>query len=952
MLSDRMRDLAEQYQEACRLANERLRRCEDCLRQGLKAEALHLAQEAPPLVDMVEVLDFLELPDWEELVKLYALAKAPPLRRDVVQSLRVVRAEAEPLQDLLRRHRLLALGRGPIRERLAVIRQLRAADPASSFWTEDMRVLERLRNEQIREECLAATQSQDTAVLQALVQEVEEPTWVDAPSPALRQQVVAAFHHANLARVRARAQEAAIELNRAYVARNEERARDWRERWNQCWAEAGPELDGSLSQHVGPALAWLQQEDDYAAAQQAFQADVAALTDALHHDDTPQVELDQLMRKVRRHQQQVPPELVRLYRDRAESLRTQRRTKLFIAGGLIAAVLLLAVGLASLYAVQTARLAQREQQAKELKELIDRQEYGKARGYLADLRASSPSALEEENIQVQERRLQEIEQAEQKQAREFEAALQEARNLPLSGEESLNPPALEKARKLAKSPQQQAEAAKVLADRKAAWQDRRDERLQAFRQTLDTWKAKLVALEKLPLTQLAPPDKVLTLKLLATELEHLTRTAPADFKAELEQLPARLQALQRRQEVGQRDVKLVEQLEETLRLHDPLEPYAAALSAYAKAFPETSRGRDFQNALKMKPAWEEVVNWQRMLQATDLLTVLPRDAMTRADACRQLLARQPHFVAHAAVSEYRKHLLAIAGRDPTVQRDGPAAKLAQLFNDSLVKDVWCARVKPDVNKPDMIVYYLKPAEAAAAKRLLDDLNQQLVAFTHINGFDGSPKHKTYSRDEITEIAPAPHAFLGGMKLPNIDPHWEVLLLETAERIRTHKDIDPLWKLELLRRILREAGRGCPSLAEALRKPYTRLQDARINSMARWMVPEDREATAERAKAKVLMEDTKSFLPYIQQTAQGRAQLAEQLAQSRREIAGCLLKDATNQWQCLSSRALPPGTMLYILNNTSEEQEWKEIGRVIPGKIEWLNAPLMEGQLVFVRSSAK
>ena len=46
----------------------------------------------------------------------------------------------EPLQDLLRTHRRLALSRAPVRARIAVMRKLAAQDPANPIWPEDLKI--------------------------------------------------------------------------------------------------------------------------------------------------------------------------------------------------------------------------------------------------------------------------------------------------------------------------------------------------------------------------------------------------------------------------------------------------------------------------------------------------------------------------------------------------------------------------------------------------------------------------------------------------------------------------------------------------------------------------------------------------------------------------------------------------------------------------------------------
>ena len=73
--TDGLHDLAGAYARLCREANERLRRCGDYLRRGMRSEAIHLAEAVPPLLDVVAALDLPELEEWEQLCGMYELPR-------------------------------------------------------------------------------------------------------------------------------------------------------------------------------------------------------------------------------------------------------------------------------------------------------------------------------------------------------------------------------------------------------------------------------------------------------------------------------------------------------------------------------------------------------------------------------------------------------------------------------------------------------------------------------------------------------------------------------------------------------------------------------------------------------------------------------------------------------------------------------------------------------------
>ena len=106
--NDRLDNLAANYVEACTEVNQRLGRCHRLLQQGLRSEAIQLAESEPRLLDAVETLDFPERNEWDELVEIYSLAGAPKLVVEPRTALSEAYAEAQPLQNLLRTHRRMA----------------------------------------------------------------------------------------------------------------------------------------------------------------------------------------------------------------------------------------------------------------------------------------------------------------------------------------------------------------------------------------------------------------------------------------------------------------------------------------------------------------------------------------------------------------------------------------------------------------------------------------------------------------------------------------------------------------------------------------------------------------------------------------------------------------------------------------------------------------------------
>src|SRR4051812_21309796 len=101
LLTDRVRELADEYAAACREVNGRLWRCAELLGKGLRSEALHLAESEPPLLEQAAVLDFPGRADWDNLAVMYGLPGAQPLQVQIAEELNRAYAAQLPLEDLM-----------------------------------------------------------------------------------------------------------------------------------------------------------------------------------------------------------------------------------------------------------------------------------------------------------------------------------------------------------------------------------------------------------------------------------------------------------------------------------------------------------------------------------------------------------------------------------------------------------------------------------------------------------------------------------------------------------------------------------------------------------------------------------------------------------------------------------------------------------------------------------
>ena len=104
--------------------NVRLRKAAAELRANNIDQAVLLCEISPNLIESVEVLYLAEQDMWQQLVESQGLSLGEPLLVDRAGDLNEAYALQQPLAELMKRHRLLAIAHAPLAERLAVLRKL------------------------------------------------------------------------------------------------------------------------------------------------------------------------------------------------------------------------------------------------------------------------------------------------------------------------------------------------------------------------------------------------------------------------------------------------------------------------------------------------------------------------------------------------------------------------------------------------------------------------------------------------------------------------------------------------------------------------------------------------------------------------------------------------------------------------------------------------------------
>ena len=164
-----------------KIANKRLRECDALLAEGHRSEAIQLAEQEPNLLEVVSILDFPELPEWNDFVAELGLTVTPELQIDIATDINDAYSEDAPLERLLRKFRVLSLARSPLRARIDILRQIAKRDGATPYWKEDLKEYEEVRVRQIGDEARDAINGQDFDTVRKLADELHNKSWLVKP---------------------------------------------------------------------------------------------------------------------------------------------------------------------------------------------------------------------------------------------------------------------------------------------------------------------------------------------------------------------------------------------------------------------------------------------------------------------------------------------------------------------------------------------------------------------------------------------------------------------------------------------------------------------------------------------------------------------------------------------------------------------------------------------------
>jgi hypothetical protein len=933
----RVEELAREYAAVCVEINERLAACQRLLRLGLRSEAIHASKFEPNLIDAIQILDFPSQPQWMELMSLHGLPLPQPLDMDAAALLQSAYVEEDPLQELLKKHRRLALGRAPVRQRIAVLRSLAELDRGNPIWVDDLAVFEPARIEQIRREANEAARRQDMEGVRALVEELSSNEWRMPPQSLLTSDLMKKLSRLAIDRSRKELSDTESELRDAFLAQAVERGFSIRERWQKQLERCELPSEDALRDRAQPALQWLQKIEEREEEDREFSESIVLFERALD-EGASRAELDQLRENVLQFGRVLTEPLNEKLLLRLKALdRADRRRRRFIAIGVSVGALASAAVIVGLVRHE-GRVRVAERSASAIRQALDDKELQEARRIRDEITRDDPGLLELDELTGALTRLKGAEKDDEARVSQFSEALRDGAAVPLGRELA---PALIRAKSLARTTREQQAVDQLQIQRQRDLEETVHRNDAALTPKLQSVLDRLGEIRLPPGREPAETSEVR--KVLAGILadKPVLSTNGELYSDELRALDAKVRGLIQSFEgeltAGSRLERLAENVTHSLmEMPGSSKSFVAALEEMTKdaQLSRHARSGDFRKVLEESRGWAGALKWAQLLAAwrPNPLAVGPEDARERLTVCRALQTEYPQHPDLDTIKELTAYFSAIGDRNELWKN------VSALLSDVLIDKLYLIESR---GVDGVLRYYTRAPFDKKSPRV-----------EYLVGFDGkTTRNRTLFPHKVScDKSPQTKLAEGLRKELAEDPelmHWEEIMLAFVRRVAEDQKLDALAKRFFLLESLRLASRGGPALHSALEGTLRRLEASRVPENAVWPDPDDKPANMARPEAEALVKSLPGWDKVGETFRASRGRLLARLAAAPQPV-GWLARDA--KWMCpLKGPLLGSGVLLMLAPGTTH-YVWVPVGKLEKGQITLTENPssaFVEGRLVFL-----
>jgi hypothetical protein len=819
---------AAEYASFCATANERLRLCRDYLRRGMRAEAVHSAKADPNLLTLVSTLEFRDRRSWNNYCAENGLPIANTLLLDVASELNEAFAAQQPLEELLREHRTLALSRAPMKDRVRVLKRIAKTDSANDIWETDVRDYEKERFREMEGELRQAMQGRDLDGLESLRDELSDGTWMFLDVDEARSSVESCIAKTAAFYSRKSLKELADQLHVAHQSLDVAEGQQLRKEWELHASQASVTDDEPLAQQVKPALQWLATEDARKEAESRYQNILASLEQALD-DSSPQDEVDRLYHALSGLDRPVPPGIearVR-HRERQHEVKSKQRSTLVVVGA-IGSVLIVAALIA--FFVRNSYQQNAIADAKEsIDRMVDDGRIGEADAFVASLQKTQPNIAASPTVQASIAHLEQTKADEAQRVERFKVLLEQLTQCPLEEKE---PAIVSELRSIAKEPDENKKIQDLLTQRDVARQELQRTQDDRFRSSINELSNLLdkatshAANDNVAEDARASEMQNAILKTI-DELSGQESQVTPEIRSLLAAQKARNEGVLRRLEANRQARDAHQKMLTAFDRQDVVEDFVDAAKQWIAAKPDDPLTKDLKKSLGDRPIYEAVLAWNSVSQSlSNVLEIDSRSAKAQADRIAAYVQAYPNAPMATQASAYSKLLLSIQALPSQI------AKLDALFSNPIIKS---SHVVTDRSSKNV---YL------TTDKIPDPIPDAGFSMSYIINNEMNVRSAFIRAGSIIERSP--QSVIAERAIPKIDSMsfktWSTSGVQFLIDIHENNGINPVLRAKLLTDIITILVEGSPSLAGPLEAQKSLLENIakRHKLDCNWMDPTDEE----------------------------------------------------------------------------------------------------------------
>lgn len=602
--SESMSPLAQAYGAEVTLVNDRLAACVALLRKGLRSEAIQQANLRPNLIEWCAQLDFPEVEEWCEILQFLQVQLPRTLNRDAVRQLQDSLIEEQPLEEVLRQHRRLAIAKAPLAWRLKILKRIAAIDSANAVWVQDVETWEKARLGELTNEVDAAVKEGNHDGCMTLAKELTARDWRIQPPLELVKTVRDAANRLEHSRQSKQLKIIAGKLNDAFCSQDQAASRAERDAFQSLTAEMKSPPSREITELAEPALLWLEHLDGEVLAHETHLQALADLESSLEGAPTI-LSINRAYAAATRSGEGLDGRLEGRYRAVLSELQLRaRRHTVFRVAGILAVTLLAAIAF-GFWQWRSLRDRDIDVSAVALQTMLDEGKLTEAKQYLDGLKLSKPAIAASTRLTAIESDLGGLQAAEDERLASFESYVTQADN---DSAELIDLSFVIKAEELAKGESEKARVQRIRRRRAEYDRARESDQLMALKGAAGLITQQLDLLEAQSLSELAEN----TLDKPLQEIDALRSTyahaGGNGFKL-IDVLHARASSLRSAMRAAITSERNMASATNQIRQSRTLEALHQSLESFFTNAPHSPLASDYAAAAKERDLWLKVDQW-------------------------------------------------------------------------------------------------------------------------------------------------------------------------------------------------------------------------------------------------------------------------------------------------------------------------------------------------------